>query len=359
MTKEPRKSGRASTLVGRAGPWARALLVVVVTWLAHSALRSTAASLARGDGVETVLLSTVALITSCLGISLALMLYRRAPLRVPLALSAILLIVFGSAYGAQIRRAHAPGVPLPSIGMLPAPGTITEGHPGRPRVVYHFNRHGFRGDDWEIEPSQPRLCLIGDSYVFGSGVEWEKTLGEELRRRLHGYEIINLGVMGHNLESHITMYGFAAGRLQCDRIVMGLVIPNDFSRWDINSELVLKSSLSMYSLVEFLFGPQLPARIWNTAELSHKEGRSERAVLRKQWDRLAEKREYLGDTPLLIFTYGDTHSLDELPSLEGVEILPDVEYDPSRYIPDDGHPNARGNAFFARRIADALSADGD
>jgi hypothetical protein len=62
--------------------------------------------------------------------------------------------------------------------------------------------------------------------------------------------------------------------------------------------------------------------------------------------------------PLLVFTCRDPDkavraALLRIPSARWVTPPP---YDPSYFLPRDGHPNGLGNRVFAARIADALLA---
>lgn len=69
------------------------------------------------------------------------------------------------------------------------------------RYRVHTNSLGFRGP--ELDPdARERVLLLGDSYVFGMGVEDDETfaarLGELLERREPGrWEVVNAGVNGY------------------------------------------------------------------------------------------------------------------------------------------------------------------
>jgi len=135
------------------------------------------------------------------------------------------------------RLRSEPGVPeLAGVPAARAPGIYTEPYPGRPNATYAIGPHGFRGPPWAKAPAAGtfRVVLIGDSFVYGSGVEWADTLGESLalalrtRKPEQSFEVLNLGVPGNNLPSHVDMTA-AASSLEPQAIVVCLTLPNDLS----------------------------------------------------------------------------------------------------------------------------------
>jgi len=93
----------------------------------------------------------------------------------------------------------APGTP--SQHYRNADGTTT-------RVRYTINPQGFRGVP--VPRSKPpgtlRVGVVGDSFVFGTGVADDETLPHALERRLHelhpdrSIEVLNFGVPGYGIE---------------------------------------------------------------------------------------------------------------------------------------------------------------
>lgn len=69
----------------------------------------------------------------------------------------------------------------------------------------HVNALGFRGAAWARtkEPGALRVALIGDSHVFGFGLPYAATMGEQMARALarrlgRPVEALNFGINGYN-----------------------------------------------------------------------------------------------------------------------------------------------------------------
>ena len=68
---------------------------------------------------------------------------------------------------------------------------------------YRINKFGLRGPDFALEKEAGtlRIVLLGDSFVFGEGVKWQDTLGEQLEVALsakldRSVEVLNVAVGG-------------------------------------------------------------------------------------------------------------------------------------------------------------------
>lgn len=66
------------------------------------------------------------------------------------------------------------------------------------------NRHGFRGPDWDLSENRKNILLIGDSFGFGWGVNWDQTVGTRVERALQridpAVQVINLATAGWDLD---------------------------------------------------------------------------------------------------------------------------------------------------------------
>lgn len=124
----------------------------------------------------------------------------------------------------QIHRAS------PTSGWELIPGARGVGNTG---AVYEINSKGCR--DHEYPPRQSyegkRIVVLGDSFTFGMGVNlkdtFPKQLEQMLRRRGHQAEIINCGVIGHDMWHHLRTLDTRAWGYEPDLIILSIYY-NDF-----------------------------------------------------------------------------------------------------------------------------------
>lgn len=117
-------------------------------------------------------------------------------------------------------RAH------PAFGYTLTPSRSIELTRPRPHRVV-TNALGFRA----AEPAQAaagrrKLLLLGDSMLFGVGVDGEETVAAALEREL-GIEALNLALIGYNPVQYLAVGGEMIPRLSPDHVVVGLFIGND------------------------------------------------------------------------------------------------------------------------------------
>lgn len=107
-----------------------------------------------------------------------------------------------------------------------APGTPSQWYQNpdgsQKRVRYSINPQGFRGPPAPLRkpPGTLRICVVGDSFVFGTGVADDETLPHVLERELRArhsaraLEVLNFGVPGYGIED-------LAARLRRDVLPFG------------------------------------------------------------------------------------------------------------------------------------------
>ena len=157
--------------------------------------------------------------------------------------------------------AHLALVPVHRFGAAATQplGVLEENYPRRGKHTYRMNSFGFRGPEWSAAKARGtvRGVVIGDSMVFGSGVDDGDTIDAALARRLgrtHAgtpVEILNLGVEGTNLPGYVELYRAATQRLAPDFVVLFLFLPNDLGELEQPSQM---DRFGAYSFFTFLFG---------------------------------------------------------------------------------------------------------
>ena len=236
--------------------------------------------------------------------------------------------------------------------------------PARPRVHYSINARGFRGPDFNDEkgPGTTRIVTLGDSFVFGSGVEVEDTLARQLETALSArfpgrrFEVLNLGIPGDNITSHVDVYEEVQKHLQADAIVLGLTLPNDLSRWDGQDERREPKHFGLYSAVTYLLGLQAAIFIYGEALLESRVTPEGIAHLTEEVNRLTALRTPAAP-PLFVLPYSqDEQCLRTFAGKPGITVVTPNEVREDYFIPNDGHPTAAGNHYFAGILSETMAA---
>lgn len=91
------------------------------------------------------------------------------------------------------------------LGWSYIPFNSTEGDYG---VHYNFNQEGYRVEmiDYATDFSKPIILIIGDSMLFGHGLDFKDTFGYKLKERLQDkYEVINFAVQAFGTDQMYLM----------------------------------------------------------------------------------------------------------------------------------------------------------
>jgi hypothetical protein len=104
--------------------------------------------------------------------------------------------------------------------------------PNFPEVDVHTNSAGFRGAR-EYSPEKPkgviRIAALGDSFVFGFGVQDAETFPALLESGDQNREVLNLGVPGYGIDQIYLSYRDIARRYHPDTVLIG-IFPESFWR---------------------------------------------------------------------------------------------------------------------------------
>jgi hypothetical protein len=88
--------------------------------------------------------------------------------------------------------------------------SIRLSYPGQLDYTVDTNSYGFRGPDWDLSAKRKNIVILGDSFAFGWGVQWDQTVGEimetELQRIDPAYQVINLAIPGWDIDSIIRSF---------------------------------------------------------------------------------------------------------------------------------------------------------
>jgi hypothetical protein len=92
----------------------------------------------------------------------------------------------------------------------------------------HINTYGFRGPDFDLSANVDcRVMLLGDSFTYGWGVDYEQTWGALIEAALleegHSVQFMNLGVPGGNTADYAAIAATTVPALQPDVILVGVL----------------------------------------------------------------------------------------------------------------------------------------
>jgi hypothetical protein len=245
---------------------------------------------------------------------------------------------------------------------------IEENYPRRGTHTYRMNAFGFRAPAWQESKASGtvRGVVIGDSMVFGSGVDDADTIDAALARRLRAthsgtsVELLNLGVQGSNLPGYVELYRAAMERLTPDFVVLCLFLPNDLNELEQPSEA---DRLGAYSFFSFLLGTNNNPYTFHAMRASDaRPDAAKMAFLARHAEAIGAIRTARTSAPLFVFLYhhDDPRWVETLRSHlgEGAWVVDHAPLPDADFIPDDGHPTPEGNRHFAALIGDAIDRAG-
>jgi hypothetical protein len=107
---------------------------------------------------------------------------------------------------------------------------VRQFYPGQLDYVVDTNGQGFRGPDWDMSSRRKNVVILGDSFAFGWGVQWEQTLGKILEKELQktdpSYQVVNLAMPGWDLDKIISAFELYKDVLKPVAVVY-IFCPND------------------------------------------------------------------------------------------------------------------------------------
>lgn len=120
------------------------------------------------------------------------------------------------------------GVADARFGNLPVPGSRGVIWTRDFKIKHQMDAHGFRNPEpW---PEFADVVVIGDSLVFGYGVEANQTWPAVLQNELPGRSVINLGLIGAGPLQYQRIYETFGHTLRPRLVIIAMFASNDF--WD-------------------------------------------------------------------------------------------------------------------------------
>jgi hypothetical protein len=243
---------------------------------------------------------------------------------------------------------------------------------------YKSNAQGFRADA-DFNPSDPRkkIVLVGDSYTFGAGVDFQDTFGDVLQKKSPNRVVYNLGMPGFGVDQVWMSVRHQAFDLHPDLIVAGIV-DADFERSLIPFRIAEGFNKPTFKLANGQLIQRTLEQPPNFLEHFLDEYSSIWAVFRRMPKFLGRKYPVGGYYKLneailaairddcrqhqvpLLFVYIPTSEFQSFPALSGymhktganyidlTEMRPIPPH--SIYLPLDGHLSAEGHRYVADQV---------
>jgi len=150
-----------------------------------------------------------------------------------LALAEVVLRLFPSLLPPERRQylevdLNNVGIADPDTGHLHTPNSVGKLAGPDFTATHHTDAHGFRNHaPW---PTRADVVVLGDSLVFGYGVDDSGAWPEQLGQQLSGVRVMNLGLIGAGPEQYLRVYRKFGAPLRPRLVVLGFFPDNDF--WD-------------------------------------------------------------------------------------------------------------------------------
>ena len=260
-------------------------------------------------------------------------------------------------------------------------------------VPVEINAVGFRENDYPVErrPGVKRIVVLGDSYTFGVGVDFEETFHKRLERSLKNTEVLNFGVPGYNTTNELATLREVAARYKPDLVIVGYVLndaevtPPEGAVTEKKTEarlldrihLGLKDTSMLYRFVAPRVGEV--AKLFGARYAVGQTGRIIRSFeddapgwreSRESLLAIAEEARRLGAPTLVVIfpmmvdfrnyplapAHARIREFCEAHKIPVIDMLPAFkDRNAAEYIVVmDGHPNGRAHEIFATRILEYL-----
>lgn len=97
------------------------------------------------------------------------------------------------------------------------------------KSTYHANSQGFRSPEFKLDDTRRKVVLIGDSYTFGSYVNFDETFGAIIDNQNPEFVVYNLAMPGFGVDQMLLTLQHYGIDLMPDLVIVGLC-NTDFHR---------------------------------------------------------------------------------------------------------------------------------
>lgn len=256
----------------------------------------------------------------------------------------------------------------PQLGWSYIPSNSTQGDYG---VYYNFNKEGYRAEtvDYVTDFSKPIILVIGDSMLFGHGLDFKDTFGYKLKERLQDkYEVINFAVQAFGTDQMYLMLQ-RVFPIYKPKIVIIDFLPEHISR------NVSRDRREFYRCSRFIGTKPTFSIAGNKLKLDYRpqpyglyDNPRVLLLIRKVFDgKLTQRAERYGqeitqrlmdsiatyveknDSKLYVFNIGDS---DQMPEISSNVLIVMTTKDGKKYhlSQTDSHPNSLGTTLMVDRF---------
>lgn len=243
----------------------------------------------------------------------------------------------------------------------------------QPGVACRTDREGWRTCPFSDVKNAPTIALIGDSWVFGWGLDESNTLcslleNELIRRGLGGFRIKNFAIPGLNFSSYAKIAELSSKHHIPDWIFIGYLSytqgasGSDTDPYDMLYFGTEGQGRIYYRIMVALLGKEPTMKIhqlYNWYDRSSSPAKKAVARLNKEiisLEKLSDK-----SNVVLVCYYGEDKFTDALKGrikrLKVVDFSLSDDPQEGNFLPNDPHPSAKANRTFAKRITDIIASD--
>ncbi len=125
--------------------------------------------------------------------------------------------------------------------------------PGAKSGPYVINSHGFRDHEYSMtrDPDVFRIAVLGDSIVWGHGLELEASFAKQLEQKLNAsrsqqFEVLNFGVSGYSTQQEVELFRTKASLFSPDLVIVGYCL-NDYKESSVEGAAFRRMYYDIFS----------------------------------------------------------------------------------------------------------------